>query len=157
MWLEKYAVYLYEAGRTPAALLFLSLTSFRDLQSRTIPCRLLAGGALTALLLNLLGICCGRAGLASLLPALVPGVFYLLMSLISGAQIGWGDGLAVLVLGLFAGFADTVLITAAAQFICAVSAGLMLVMKKADRNTRIPFLPFLLTAAAGLCVKRGSL
>jgi len=87
----------------------------------------------------------------------IPGVFYLLMGRISGDQIGRGDGLTILVLGLFAGLPDTVLITAAAQFVCAVLAGLMLVMKRADRNTRIPFVPFLLAAAAGLYLKGGGI
>ena len=155
MWLEKSSVYLYEEGRLPVLLLFLSLAAFRDLQTRTIPCRLLAAGAITALLLDLCGITSGRAAALSLLPSLLPGVFYLLMGLISGAQIGQGDGLTILVLGLFAGLADTVLITAAAQFACAVCAGLMLAAKKADRNTRLPFVPFLLAAAAGLYLKGG--
>ena len=102
MWLENAAAYLYEKGRLPVLLLFLALAAFRDLQTRTIPCRLLAAGAMTALLLDLCGILSGRAEAAPLLMALIPGIFYLLMSLISGAQIGQGDGLTILVLGLFA-------------------------------------------------------
>ena len=157
MWLEKGPVYFYEEGRGPVLLLFLALAAFRDLQSRTIPCRLLAAGGTAALLLDLCGILSGSMQAGDLFPAVIPGVFYLLMGRISGDQIGRGDGLTILVLGLFAGLPDTVLITAAAQFICAVLAGLMLVMKRADRNTRIPFVPFLLAAAAGLYLKGGGI
>ena len=110
-----------------------------------------------AIELDLCGILSGSMQAGDLFPAVIPGVFYLLMGRISGDQIGRGDGLTILVLGLFAGLPDTVLITAAAQFICAVLAGLMLVMKRADRNTRIPFVPFLLAAAAGLYLKGGGI
>ena len=157
MWLENAAAYLYEKGRLPVLLLFLALAAFRDLQTRTIPCRLLAAGAMTALLLDLCGILSGRAEAAPLLMALIPGIFYLLMSLISGAQIGQGDGLTILVLGLLTGPSLAVVITAAAQFACAVCALLMLAMKRADRNTRIPFVPFLLAAAALLYLKGGGI
>lgn len=155
MWLEKYPVYLYEEGRIPALLLFLALAAFRDMQSRTIPCRLLAAGGLAALLLDLCGILAGRATAAAVPPSLIPGLFYFLMSLISDTGIGRGDGLAILVLGLFAGLIDTVLITALAQIVCAIWAILLLALKKADRHTRIPFMPFLLAAAAGLYLKGG--
>lgn len=155
MRIEDCAACFYEEMRIPVLLLFLTLAAIRDLQSRTVPCLLIAGGALAALLLDLCGFLSGSLPVQAFLPAVIPGVFYLLMGIISGAQIGRGDGMTILVLGLFAGLGDTVLITAAAQFICAFCAGFLLALKKADRNTRIPFVPFLLAAAACLYLKGG--
>ncbi len=155
MQLENTPAILYEEGRLPLLLFFLALAAFRDMRARTIPCPLLAAGFLTALVLDLCGTLSGRETAFSLLLSLIPGLFYLLMGLISGGRIGQGDGLTILILGLFAGLSDTVLITAAAQLACAVCAGLMLAAKRADLNTRIPFVPFLFAAAALLYLKGG--
>lgn len=155
MWIEKGTVYFYEEGRIPALLLFLALASLRDLRSRTVPCRLLAAGGIAALFLDLCGILSGRVRAAVFPPALIPGIFYLLMSRISGAQIGQGDGMTILVLGLFMGLSDTVLISLMAQLVCAFYAGSMLVLKKAKRDTRIPFVPFLLAAVLVWYLKGG--
>ena len=63
---------------------------------------------------------------------------------------GYGDGVALLILGMISGAGKSLMIFGFSLFLAAVFSVVMLVLGKAGRNTAIPFLPFL--AAAWLAV-----
>ena len=134
---------------------FLFSAGFWDLKRMSVPLPLLLAAGFLAGGLDLFGICSGKLQGAGPVWALLPGCFYLLLHFVSEGQIGTGDGLSILVLGLFAGLLNTVLITAAAQFLCALAAAGLLAVRKAGKKTRIPFLPFLGGAALVLYLLGG--
>ena len=75
--------------------------------------------------------------------ALIPGVALMICSFIFAGKIGKGDGLALLILGAIEGYRRCVVITLigiGAMFVfCLVG----LIIRKLNRNTEIPFIPFL--------------
>lgn len=78
--------------------------------------------------------------------SILPGVFLLIAGWLSRWQIGAGDGVIVLVMGLWLGFAKTLIVLLMGMFFCSVFCGVMLFFKRAERRTEIPFVPFLLAA-----------
>ena len=87
---------------------------------------------------------------------ILPGVFLLVLSIMTEGAIGRGDGLVSIVLGCYLGIWRVLLLLMGAFLLGAVFGGILLLCKKADRKTSLPFLPFLLGAylmmfAAGLC------
>lgn len=78
------------------------------------------------------------------------GVICLLISRITGDSVGIGDGLMLVVSGIFLGFWMNITILMLAFGVVGLVGLYMLVIKKKGRNYRMPFLPYLL--AAYLCV-----
>lgn len=134
---------------------FLFLAGLWDTKKMSVPAALLLFSGCLAAGLDTFCICRGSLQAAAPFWALIPGCFYLLMSLLTDAQIGAGDGISILILGLYCGLSNTLLITAAAQVLCAFTAAGLLIMKKAGKRTRIPFLPFLGGAALVLYLTGG--
>lgn len=79
--------------------------------------------------------------LRQLLVIISPGILMLLISFISKENLGYGDGLAVIVLGLWTGWIFT-LLTVCTGII--LSSGYSLVYLLQHRRNTIPFIPFLL-------------
>ncbi len=102
---------------------------------------LLCGG----IALSVWPVCCLFAeglDLFKLLSAISPGAVLLLLAFATG-KIGKADGIAVLFLGLTAGGDHTwTVLSFSLLGMSLVSIGLML-LKKADRQTQMPFFPFL--------------
>lgn len=74
---------------------------------------------------------------------LLPGLIFLLCSRITREKVGYGDGILLLVLGICfpAVFLWQIWITAV--FLITLWAGILLCTKRGNRDTRIPFIPFL--------------
>lgn len=62
-------------------------------------------------------------------------------SLISNEQIGMGDGIIITFLGLQVGFRNGLIIVCMASFFAAVVSVILLIFKKGNRNTKLPFVP----------------
>lgn len=88
----------------------------------------------------------------------LPGVFLagsmLLFAKLSREQIGYGDGLVLLTLSLFLSGKELMQIFFTALFAAAGVSGVLLVLKRAGRKSRLAFVPFL-TAAVFLQQLRG--
>ena len=94
----------------------------------------------------------GGAGFLSVLTALIPGACFLLFSYLTRQKIGAGDGITLLVCGLFL---DGILIMESLLFglLFGSAFAMFLLVRKKGKNTDFPFLPFLfLGYAAGLCM-----
>jgi len=153
-----------ETIKNTAALVFLLGGAATDLKTKKITHKWLllffAAGAVlwSADLLQRAGAGSGAIRLpANLAPMLVqlmaaflPGAAMLALSFAARGQIGRGDGFALLVLGFLLPARRIVLILTGAFYLSGFAAALLLVMKKASRGTRLPFLPFLAAAAAGV-------
>ncbi len=72
------------------------------------------------------------------------GAVLLLFSYFSKEAFGFADGIVVFVCGVVLGLYDTVLLCFFATLYSGGYSAVLLLMKKAGRKSRIPFLPFLL-------------
>ena len=83
---------------------------------------------------------------AASLTGLLPGLLLLGIAAVNGQAIGKGDALSICACGSMLGLKLTFRITLLSLFLAAAWALLLLLRKKADRQTKIAFMPFLLCA-----------
>lgn len=125
----------------------LLLGSISDLRTKGIPVILLTAGNLGGLLCFLCRCyeeITGIAMMIELVGSILPGMGLLLLSFITGRKIGAGDGLILMAVGMLESGRMTWAVLCFGLFLQSVFAILLLVLKKAKRDTRIPFVPFLL-------------
>ena len=72
---------------------------------------------------------------------ILPGGAVLLAAWVTKESIGYGDGMVLLVLGLFCGAAKAVAILGMSLMLAAVLSMVLLVLRKAGRKTALPFVP----------------
>lgn len=82
----------------------------------------------------------------SLLGGIAVGAFLVLFAIFTKERIGIGDGILFCVTGIFLGMAENIILLMTAFLLAAGYAIILLVRKKCDRNSQIPFLPFVLGA-----------
>ncbi len=75
--------------------------------------------------------------------SLLPGIALISMSFISRQSIGYGDGLMMMAVGPVLGIYQMIFGVCLAFFISAIFSLVMLVLRKADKKTCFPFMPFL--------------
>ncbi len=75
--------------------------------------------------------------------SLLPGVLLLLVGIVTGQSVGYGDGLITLcfapAMGLYGTCFSLVIAMAASAFVSII----ILALRKGGRNTRLPFVPFI--------------
>lgn len=123
-------------------LLILTLMSYYDLKEKAYPlwclgffgfyCVVLCGGALVS----------GEICWEQMLLGLLPGGFLLLLAGCTG-QIGIGDGLALCSLGLLYGWRESLIYLFAGLCLSAVYCMFLIWKRRAKKDTRFAFLPFL--------------
>ena len=78
------------------------------------------------------------------------GVFIILIALISGGMVGFGDGLLILTMGSVRGSRRTGEgSSGGALLLCGIYSGIEYLMLKKSRSEEIPFVPFLLIGYLG--------
>ena len=76
------------------------------------------------------------------------GVLFLFMSM-AGENIGTGDSVLIMLLGLLLGIRYQMKLLLFAVMLCASAAAVLWIMGRVRRKSRLPFVPFLL---AGCCI-----
>lgn len=82
----------------------------------------------------------------SLLAGVLIGVFLLCVSKVTGGKIGAGDGLVLMVTGIYLGFENNTILFLHGLLFCGIWSLFLLVLKKKKRNDEVPFMPFLFLA-----------
>ncbi len=129
---------------TVLTMIWLLSISVSDIRKRSVPVWMLAPGGVLAGIMFV-----SQQGAAGDVPGILPGVILLVTAFIT-KKAGYGDGIVMLFLGIMSGGGESLLIFAAGLCFAAIFSLILLGLRKAGRNTRIPFLPFL--AAAWLIV-----
>lgn len=80
------------------------------------------------------------------LVAFVPGICLLLLAGITGENIGYADGVSVMLLGGMIGFRGCIWMLCISMLLLSVFGLLMLLLKRMTRKSKIPYLPFLFLA-----------
>ncbi len=125
---------------------YLAGCTLYDLKGRTIPCWLLCAGSAASVLYFAVSrtpwrdpaVCCEG------FLALLPGVFLILIAFLTRGGIGYGDGVVFLGLGLLTGAGMCTILLMGSLLTASVWCGALLLLKRAGRKTRIPFIPVIL-------------
>lgn len=78
--------------------------------------------------------------------AAMPGMVLLMLAWVTRENIGYGDGVSVLLLGGITGLRNCIAALCLSMLLLSLAGIVLLVLKRADRKTRIPYLPFLFAA-----------
>lgn len=131
--------------------------SFYDIRKKVIPFWILAAGCVGGVVR-----CIILAGETGILPALqnvlggiLPGAGLLLLGYLTEKKIGFGDGIVLGIMGILEGGKTAFLTFCIGLFLQSLFAVSLLILKRADKQTQIPFLPFLLGARILLLVYQG--
>lgn len=81
------------------------------------------------------------------------GIIFLIISRITEEAIGYGDSVAITILGTYLGFWGILESLAGAFFVCAFWSIGQMSIRKSKRS--IPFIPFLMTGYLFLLIERG--
>lgn len=119
-------------------LIFLAILSLEDIREKKISVNTILLGALTAMICRFIG---GQTSGIEIAGSLIPGVLLLLLSIMTKESIGKGDGIVVMVLGLWIGGQMTFLVVCLAVWAAGIFAVVCLIRKKREL---IPFIPCLL-------------
>jgi len=137
------------------AILLLSICGIYDIRKKRIPVWALIGGSIWALICVLLRCGWAHVGgaesgivrvIGNILAAVLPGVFFLLLSFLTEKKVGFGDGILLIILGLMEGISAVVFTCCMALFFQSLIAVVLVMAKKAGKQTEIPFVPFLFLA-----------
>ncbi len=123
--------------------LFLAVCAVFDGFSRRVPLVVVWLGMLTAAGLRI-GGAMGETGLMSAALSLLPGAGFFLLGFLTKEKVGYGDGWALLMIGLFMGIYRCFLILLAGLMVESAVVIVLLAIGKVKRDREIPFLPFLL-------------
>lgn len=128
-----------------AALIFLTVNTYSDIKSRSIMrCSVVVFGAAGVVM----WILNRETAFAAMMLSLLPGLFLLGISKATKEALGYGDGIAVLILGVYTGFKSLVGVLMTAMLLAALWAGILLVRRQKGSH-EFPFLPFLLLGYLG--------
>lgn len=119
-----------------------------DIKNRKIPVWVLAAGGIWAFAGIVLRVV--QAGIPETLlfalSAVMPGAALLVLSFLTEKKIGYGDGIILTMLGCMEGVRTALLVFCIGLFLQSLFAVGLLIAKKADKQSCIPFVPFLLAA-----------
>lgn len=127
-------------------LLYLTLLSVFDWKEQRIPFLLAGCGPVAALAVNfckiLYGTENGKSLIVSLLLGMLPGILMMAVAYFTG-KAGYGDGITLMSLGMFTDYKTCIVIWGFSLLLMSLVSVGMLCARKADKNTRLPYLPFL--------------
>lgn len=127
-------------------LVFLTLNVLNDIRSRRIWLR-------TAWVFGVAGVIYviykGEVSLMAAAGALLPGAAFLIIGKITKEAVGYGDGIVILVMGIYLGLWATVSSIMLALLLSALWAIVLTVFCKKKKEDSFAFLPFLLLGYIG--------
>lgn len=127
-------------------LLYLAVLAVFDWKEQKIPLILAGGGLMTALAVNIYHVIYHMENwrwlVVSILLGALPGVYMMTVAYLTG-KAGYGDGITLMNLGMLTNYKTCILLWGFSMiFLSLVSVGL-LCLRRANKDTRIPYLPFL--------------
>ncbi|WP_026507982.1 hypothetical protein [Butyrivibrio sp. MC2013] len=132
-------------------LVYLVAGAVIDIKKRSVTGLYLGMGAAIAAVSALVRIAAGLP-LPMVFFELLPGLAILFVAFVTGQKIGYGDGWMILFCGPVFGLMNVALGSCAGFFLAGAFSAVLLLLRKAGRNTRLPFLPFLAAGMGGIYV-----
>lgn len=121
-------------------VVFMVICTVVDVKKKEIPIAfIMLFGFLTAVYIGLFD----KREIILILYSFIPGALLLALSLCTRESIGYGDGLVVLVLGMLTGVETCFLVVGLGLLVSSLCALILLVLRKVNGRSRLPFIPFL--------------
>lgn len=117
------------------------LTAFDDIKTKQVRLAEIIGFGALGLLFNAIY---QPHSLLSIFGGVMIGCLIYIYSIVSNEKIGKGDGLIVMVAGLYLGFSETVMLLWISSTLAAVVGTIMVKKHGARMDIELPFVPFLL-------------
>lgn len=124
-------------------LIFFIIFTFYDIKTKQIPLTLILLYGFIAIVVNFIN---GDFSNWDFIIRLMPGLILLLTALITNESIGYGDGLIITITGLKLDIQITVTFILIAFLLSTITSVFLLITKKGNRQTKLPFMPYLLMA-----------
>ncbi|MBQ8040523.1 MAG: hypothetical protein IJ274_11775, partial [Lachnospiraceae bacterium] len=115
-------------------------------KSLLLPEWFLGVGGLLAAAWGIYSIYIGQIRWQQWIAACLPGVLWIVLAFASGKQMGYGDGMILLVIGSLTDFAITMLLITMGLGMGCVWGVFLLISKRGNRHTELPFVPMLFLA-----------
>lgn len=135
---------------------YLAAAAVSDVRHRSVSMGMLAFGLIPAIAGLVANAISGDGNLTETVKCfcgIIPGAIVALTSYITRGGIGLGDAAVVAVIGCAVGLRVTVLVLGAAFLLVCIVSGVLLILGKLTRNSRLPFIPFLTAGfAAGMVI-----
>lgn len=127
-------------------LLYLIVLALFDWREQKIPVLLAGGGLMTAVAVNFYRIIHNvenwRWIVISIVLGMLPGIYMLAVAYFTG-KAGYGDGITLLGVGMFTDYKTCILLWGFSMLVLSVVSVAMLCLHRANKDTRLPYLPFL--------------
>ncbi len=135
---------------------YLLPASVCDVRSRRVPRILVLAFLCAAAGVSARLVYRGLLTVPGLFQSLLPGTAGILCALVLRGQMGLGDGLSLLIIGLIMGAEACWASLFLGLLMIGAAAIILLAMKKAERGTKLPFLPFLSLGVVLACTLTGA-
>ncbi len=126
-----------------AMLGITAVLAWFDIKKQEFPLWLLCVGGAVSVCVTLL---VGEFSIHKILGGALVGGMLILCCACTKESVGFGDGLMFVVTGIYLGLWKNLLLLLGATAICAVFGAVLLITKRAKRNDRLPFAPFVLAS-----------
>lgn len=130
---------------TLGVIFILLCLSIPDFFKQKIPLWMIGTSCVIAAGLRIVLILLGKTeiSLMGFFAALLPGCVLLLLAFVTREQIGYGDGMVLMIIGILYPVWRVMAVMGISLFITSIISIFVLLLKKGNRNTRLPFIPFL--------------
>lgn len=127
----------------------LAICTAQDIKRKQIRLNVVLGFGILGIFFHMLW---RMQSIENLLLGMSLGVALLLVSIATGGKIGAGDGVLLIVTGIYLGLKQNLELFFCGLFLCGIWALGLLVLRKRSRKDCIPFVPFLLASYIGMLV-----
>ena len=122
-------------------IIILGVICVFDIKRKKIPVYMLIILAAAGIISN---FTIGEFDIEKRIIAMLPGLILLIVSMITKQQIGYGDGLIILIMGLYIDIDDILSIVLSSFLLSSIAAIILMTVFKKKKNFEMAFSPFLL-------------
>ena len=122
-------------------IIILGVICVFDIKRKIIPVYMLIILAAAGIISN---FTVGEFDIEKRIIAMLPGMILLIVSMITKQQIGYGDGMIILIMGLYIDIDDILSIVLSSFLLSSIAAIILMTVFKKKKNFEMAFSPFLL-------------
>lgn len=143
---------MWEMCSQVAVIGMLAICATEDLRKKQIHLNVVLAFGILGIVFHMLG---QEQTIENIIFGMGVGGVLLLLSILTGGKIGIGDGVLLVVTGIYLGLEQNLMLFAGSLFICACYALLLLVLRRRKRNDTLAYAPFVLVSY--VCMLAGAL
>lgn len=121
-------------------IIFLALCSIQDIREKKLSLKLLI---VSGILFFVMSFMFERMSTRERVCNMLPGIFALVIAFLTREQIGYGDAACLIIMGNIVSGKRLLGAVMGGMILFSIVGAVLMIRKKADRKTTMPFLPFL--------------